>query len=83
MIDGIDIDDDTSDDDDDDDDDEGGDEDEWIDRDCREMVSSFFIPAANEDEIMDCALEPIRLTDRELSMEGRMEELNRALFMTH
>jgi hypothetical protein len=58
---------------------EDGDED----GDCREIVSSFFIPAAKEDNRMDCALDPMRLTDKELSMEGRMEELNRALFITH
>lgn len=53
------------------------------DNDCREMVSSFFIPADNDDSRMDCAEEPIRLTLRDESIEGRMEELNKALFITH
>lgn len=54
-----------------------------LDGDCREMVSSFFIPAAIELIIEDCAEEPIRDTERDESIEGRMEELNRALSMTH
>ena len=53
------------------------------DKDCRDIVSSFFIPADNEDNRMDCADDPIRLTDNELSIEGLIEELNNALFITH
>ena len=64
---------------DDDDDDDGDDSD----RDCLDKVSSFFMPADSDDNTMDCADDPMRLTDNELSMEGRMEELNNALFMTH
>ena len=32
---------------------------------------------------MDCADDPMRLTDNELSIEGLIEELNNALFITH
>lgn len=58
-------------------------EEEDNDEDCRDIVSSFFIPADNEDNRMDCADDPIRLTDNEPSIEGLMEELNNALSITH
>lgn len=60
-----------------------GEDEEEIDEYCRAIVSSFFIPADNEDRRMDCADDPMRLTDNELSIEGLIEELNNALFITH
>ena len=46
-------------------------------RDRRETVKAFFNPAERMERREDWAADPIRLTDSEESMEGRMEEWNR------